>query len=83
MEKVNVEIRFDRVVTYCVCTNVSKEDFEKIQDLDGDAVPMYIKENNIMHENDVYDIINEFATEDNEFDWGEEFTFVSVEKIED
>jgi len=83
MEKVNVEIRFDRVVTYCVCTNVSKEDFEKIKDLDGDDVSMYIKENNIMNENDVYDIINEFATEDNEFDWGEEFTFVSVEKIED
>jgi len=83
VEKVSVEIQFDRVVTYNVRAEISKEDFEKIKDIDGDDIDMYIKEGGKIVESDVYEIINEFATEDNEYNWSTELTNVFVTKLKD
>lgn len=82
MKKVSVKIEFSRLITYSVNTEISLEDFEKIKDLDSEDIPMYVKENGDKWVcNDAYDILNEYATVSNEYDWGEEFTYVTVEEL--
>ena len=83
MEKINVKIEFSRVITYSINTEISLEDFELIKDLDCEDVPMYKKENGKIVGNEIYEILNEFAEDYNESDWGEELLNVTVTELND
>jgi len=73
MSKKKIKVEFWRKVKYYAEVEVSQENFELLQDADGDDIQQYLREEGKLSANPVYEILQDYAKEENECDWEGEF----------
>lgn len=81
-EKKKITIEFEQTVKYHVEIEVSVDDFKMLVEADGSDVQQYIKDEGRIIGNPVYDLIQNYANDQYEYDNNGEFENFEILKYE-
>ena len=83
MAKNKIRVEFWRKVKYYAEIEVTDEQLDILEQSDGDDVDQYLRIEGEPSENPAYEILQDYATEENECDWEGEFEDFEMTSIDE